>query len=53
METKRSKGRPQGAPYKAFNFHCDEDIYIWLQRLKGDKSLTRLINEILRKELGL
>lgn len=47
------RGRPYGTPYKAFNFHCDVDIYEWLQKIKGDKGLTRTINDILRKEAGL
>lgn len=50
---KRRRGRPSGEPYKAFNFHCDEDVYNWLMRIKGERSITRVINDILRKEAGL
>ena len=46
-------GRPFGTPWKAFNFHCDADLYDWLQANKGDRSVTRVINDILRKEAGL
>ena len=57
METgttnKRPVGRPTGTPFKAFNFHCDADIYDWLQQVKGERSVTRVINDILRKEAGL
>lgn len=54
METGKKKlGRPFGTPFKAFNFHCDADLYEWLQQVKGDKSLTRVINDIIRKEAGL
>ena len=52
-ENKKKLGRPFGAPYKAFNFHCDADLYDWLQQMKGDRSITRVINDILRKEAGL
>lgn len=50
---KRPKGRPQGAPYRAFNFHCDADLYNWLQSTRGTRSITRLINDIIRKEAGI
>ena len=50
---KRPKGRPQGAPYRAFNFHCDADLYNWLQSTRGTRSITRLINVIIRKEAGI
>ena len=52
-ENKKKLGRPFGTPYKAFNFHCDEDLYNWLQQIKGERSITRVINDILRKEAGL
>lgn len=50
---KRPKGRPQGAPYRAFNFHCDADLYNWLQSTRGKRSITRVINDIIRKEAGI
>ena len=54
METGKKKlGRPFGTPFKAFNFHCDADLYEWLQQIKGDRSVTRVINDIIRKEAGL
>lgn len=46
---KRPVGRPNGKPYKAFNFHCDADLYDKLQQIKGEKPLTRVVNDILRK----
>ena len=49
---KKKLGRPFGTPFKAFNFHCDADIYEWLQSNKGEKPITRVINEILREALG-
>ena len=52
-ENKKKLGRPFGTPYKAFNFHCDADLYDWLQQMKGDRSITRVINDIIRKEAGL
>ena len=54
MEAEKKKlGRPFGTPFKAFNFHCDADLYEWLQKIKGDRSVTRVINDILRKEAEL
>lgn len=57
METgttkKRPVGRPTGTPFKAFNFHCDADIYEWIMNNKGDRSMTRFINDIIRKGIGL
>lgn len=52
-KTGRKRGRPFGAPFKAFNFHCDEDLYDWLNEVKGTRSITRVINDIIRKEAGL
>lgn len=52
-DTKKKLGRPFETPWKAFNFHCDADIYEWLQKIKGCRPITRVINDILRKEAGL
>lgn len=51
MDINKKRGRPFGTPWKAFNFHCDADIYEWLQANKGEKPITRVINDILRKAL--
>lgn len=51
MADNKKLGRPFGTPFKAFNFHCDADIYEWLQANKGEKPITRVINDILRKAL--
>ena len=53
MAVNKKLGRPFGSPFKAFNFHCDADIYDWLQANKGEKPITRVINDILRKTIGL
>ena len=53
MDINKKRGRPFGTPWKAFNFHCDADIYEWLQANKGEKPITRVINDILRKTIGL
>ena len=53
MAVNKKLGRPFGTPFKAFNFHCDADLYDWLQQMKGDRSVTRVINDILRKAIGL
>ena len=53
MAVNKKLGRSFGTPFKAFNCHCDTDIYEWLQVNKGEKPITRVINDILRKAIGL
>ena len=50
---KRGRGRPSGTAHVAINFHVDADLYDWLQNTRGTRPLTRVINDILRKEAGL
>lgn len=50
---KRRRGRPCGHPFKALNFHCDSDLHEWLNANKGDLSMTKFINSIIRKEAGI
>ncbi len=47
--TKRPKGRPKAAPYKAFNFHCDADLHAWLNANRGELSMTQFLNKIIRE----
>lgn len=48
-DNKRRRGRPFGEPFKAFNFHCNADLYDWLNENKGELSMTQFINQIIRE----
>ncbi len=50
---KRRRGRPNGHPFKAFNFHCDNDLHEWLNANRGDMPMTKFINQIIREKSGL
>ena len=51
---RRPVGRPRGKKEVVrVNFHCDPDLHEWLMQTKGDKSIIRHINDIIRKEAGL
>ena len=47
------RGRPVGNPFRAFNFHCDADLYEWINTSRGDMPMTKFINQIIRERAGL
>ncbi len=53
METnnKRKRGRPKAAPFHALNFRCESDLYETAQMRRGKESLTRYLNNLIRKGL--
>ena len=49
----RRRGRPNGHPFKAFNFHCEADLHEWLNANRGVLSMTQFLNRIIREKAGL
>lgn len=53
-KNKPGAGRPRKQePVTAIRFRIENDLHAWLKANKGDKSVNQLINDIIRKEIGL
>ncbi len=48
---KRGRGRPKGAPFNALNFRLESELYEIANMRRGKVSLTRYLNNIIRKAL--
>jgi len=52
-QKKKGRGRPTEKPFKAFNFHCNADLYDWLNENRGRLSMTKFLNIIIRERAEL
>jgi len=58
MATSTTEKRPKGRPSRPnqarrVNFHCDADLYAWLEEHANGETITKLLNNIIRERAGL
>lgn len=54
MNTTRKVGRPRKeTPTVIFNYRMDADLHEWVNSVRGSKSMTQFINDIIRERAGL